>query len=195
MNKTFFKNKVYIFQPFFFKLDLSQLSHNMISKESILYTRFFIYVLVIYYLNFDHITQNKHSAFKTFSNDLESFHFFNENTSNQHGFISFEKFDNVSGTNQYIVPNIIHYINLNQPEIKFGHYLSIISAWLNQKPDQIYIHCNKCNFSGLYWDMLNEIKELMSKIIMKKINHYNPKIFGLKAGWVHHKSDVEECDN
>jgi hypothetical protein len=162
----------------------------MISKESILYARFFFYALVVYYLNFDVIIQNKHSIVKKFSNDLEPFNFFNENISNLNGFINFEKFNNVSGTNQYIVPNIIHYINLNQPEIKFGQYLSIISAWLNQKPDQIYIHCNKCNFSGLYWDMLHEMKELMPKIKVNKINHYNPKIFGLRAGWVHHKSDV-----
>ena len=107
--------------------------------------------------------------------------------------INFENFNNNTGLgdlDDYIVPNIIHYVHLNQAEIKFPLFLSILSVWLNQKPEFIYFHCNKCNYKGKYWDEINRLKKLRSIIKIKQIFKFDPNIFNKTAGWIHHKSDV-----
>lgn len=104
--------------------------------------------------------------------------------------INFENFNNKTGSNEPIVPNIIHYVHLDQEHIEFTTLLSILSAWLNHKPEFIYFHCNKCNYSGKYWNAIQKINELKRIIRIKKILNQNRKIFNQEPGWIHHLSDV-----
>jgi hypothetical protein len=59
--------------------------------------------------------------------------------------IDFEGFDNVSGMNMAIIPNIVHLLYLNQPFIRFYQLVNILSIYYNHEPDFIYIHCDDCN--------------------------------------------------
>lgn len=105
--------------------------------------------------------------------------------------ISFEGFNNITGTiNITIIPNLIHYVHLNQENINFIVFLSILSSWLNQKPDFIYLHCNKCNYTGKYWLALQKHKQIKSILKIKRINYYEEKIFNQQPGYIHHVSDV-----
>jgi hypothetical protein len=108
----------------------------------------------------------------------------------ENSFYNFEKFDNQTGFNCYIVPNKVHYILMNKTELNFGHFLSILSAYLNQQPKRIYIHCDVCNFHGKYWNELMRIGDLSSILVPKKIKNFSRNIFGVKARWIEHKSDV-----
>lgn len=107
--------------------------------------------------------------------------------------INFESFDNNTGLinqNYYIVPNIVHYVHLDQAVIKFPLFLSILSVWLNQKPRLIFLHCNDCHYKGKYWDELNRNMGIKSILRIKKILNFDLKIFEQKPGWIHHKSDT-----
>jgi hypothetical protein len=108
-------------------------------------------------------------------------------------FRNFERFDHLNGlvkTDTKLVPNIIHYINLNQNEISFPQFLSILSSWLIQQPDHIYLHCNLCRYKGKYWRALNKHKEIKKILKIKFLANFDSRIFYQKAGWIHHKSDV-----
>jgi mannosyltransferase OCH1-like enzyme len=112
-------------------------------------------------------------------------------TSDENTFWNFENFDSLNGLNNtYLVPNLIHYINLNQKEISFAQFLSIISSWKVQKPNRIYLHCDLCEYEGKYWNKLNEISEIKSILKVEKIFNFDSSIFRKKPGWIHHKSDV-----
>ena len=65
-----------------------------------------------------------------------------------------------------------------------------MSAWLKQKPDKIYLHCDECDYNGKYWDALNRIKELKSIIKINRLENLNMKIFNQSINYIHHKSDV-----
>ena len=54
----------------------------------------------------------------------------------------------------YIVPNIIHYILLEQNFILFAHYISLKSMIRNQRPDKIMIHCDCYELNGKYWNRI-----------------------------------------
>jgi hypothetical protein len=103
----------------------------------------------------------------------------------------FEGFDNKeNGSSEYIVPNIVNLLYLRTSEIKFYQAVCIYSIYLNQKPDVIYLHCDKCNFSGHYWKEMNSISDLRKRIRVNKID-FHDTIFGVKYGWInHHRSDV-----
>ncbi len=104
--------------------------------------------------------------------------------------INFEGFNNETGSDDLIVPNLIHYVHLNQEIIEFHLFLSILSVWLNHKPDFIYLHCNPCNYTGRYWNTLQNMKELKSKLIIKPLKNKKTTLFNREPGWIHHLSDV-----
>jgi hypothetical protein len=150
--------------------------------------RYLLYVILIYSLNFGKIFEkNIDIQPKILPYSVKDFE---ENVSIENKLLNFEKFDNKSGLDYYIVPNIFHYINLNQTEIGFGQFLSILSVWVNHKPDNIILHCNHCKYSGKYWDALNNITELKSIIKTRFLYDYKEKIFRNRLGWIQHKSDV-----
>lgn len=160
--------------------------------------RYFIYCLFIYYLNSLSLDLNPYSypgklaiTDSIINNSIKNYeHDFNS-TSNISKFFNFENIDSVNGLNDsYLVPNLIHYVNLNQQEISFAQFLSILSSWKVQKPNRIYLHCNLCEYKGKYWNKLNEISELKSILKVEKIFNFDSHIFKKEPGWIHHKSDV-----
>ena len=158
-------------------------------NKNIFKIRFLLYVLLIYILNYQNFFDydlfiNRPGYVQYPVDDYE------EKVSIENRLLNFEKFNNISGTNNYLVPNTIHYVNLNQSQISFGQFLSILSAWVNHRPSQILLHCNYCNYSGKYWEVLNKIPELKSRIKTRFTYHYKEKIFRNRLGWVQHKSDV-----
>lgn len=108
--------------------------------------------------------------------------------------LEFKGFNNVTGADHMIVPNIIHYIYFNKREMNFVDYVVIRSAMRNHKPDKFYIHSNIQNFilTGKYWDWVCDYKDLRSRIEF----HYlelPTEIFGreLSVGWRnYHGSDI-----
>ena len=152
---------------------------NLFNKRHICYF-FIIYLFSLKYL----IKKNQNvELYENNFNSLES--------KNQNRLINFEKFNNETGSSEYLVPNIVHYICLEKNKIDFGHFLSILSVYLNHNPLYIYIHCNECNFShSKYWKMLNKIGKLKSKLKIKRLIKFSNKIFGVEPEWIHHKSDV-----
>lgn len=55
---------------------------------------------------------------------------------------SFEGFNNETGAKNLIVPNIIHYIRFNKTTFNFIEYVCIRSAYVNHRPQHIFIHTN-----------------------------------------------------
>ena len=154
--------------------------------------RFLFYIVLVFILYLI-----KFESSKSFKNDLKHLNIYTSTplkaTDVNNNLINFENFNNNTGLfnqNYYIVPNIVHYVHLNQAEIKFPLFLSILSVWLNQKPRSIYLHCNDCNYSGKYWDELNRILGVKSILKIKKILNFDLKIFKQSPGWIHHKSDT-----
>jgi hypothetical protein len=100
--------------------------------------------------------------------------------------LDFENFDNQNGTSKYIVPNIIHLIYLNSPNIKFYQAINIYSIFLNHKPDLIIIHCDNCSFWGYYWNEINSIVELRKLIRLNSLPKINT-IFDKKFKFIQHR--------
>lgn len=100
--------------------------------------------------------------------------------------LDFEGFDNVNGTDRYIVPNIFHLIYLNTPNIKFYQAINIYSIFLNHKPDLIVIHCDNCTFWGYYWNEIQSIDELSKIVKLNKLPNIKT-IFGKKFKFIQHR--------
>lgn len=107
----------------------------------------------------------------------------------------FDGFDNETGSDDFIVPNIIHLIRFNQTEFSFVDYICIQSAFRNHGPDQFYIHTNnppESLFKGKYWELVKKDKDLYSRI---NVLHRNipRQVYGknLSEKWrLWHGSDV-----
>lgn len=113
--------------------------------------------------------------------------------SNQSDSIHFENFDNETGANHLIVPNIVHYVRLNKRSWSFVEYICLRSAYVNQRPDFIFIHTNVLEgFKGKYWRWMQEDPDLKSRLVVVPVR-LPAEIFGqkLKPVWrVHHGSDL-----
>lgn len=55
---------------------------------------------------------------------------------------SFYGASNVTGFQKPVVPNVVHLIRLNQPEVSFWDAVCIRSVYLNQNPTGILVHCS-----------------------------------------------------
>ena len=106
-----------------------------------------------------------------------------------HQYIDFEKFDNINGTDHFIVPNIIHLIYLGKQNFEFPHMIALYSIFLNQNPDKIYIHCDVCEFNSRFWSTLNGTKCLRERVVFKRIKNYDT-IFGVKARYIQHRYQI-----
>ena len=93
--------------------------------------------------------------------------------------IDFEGFDNVSGMNVAIIPNIVHLLYLKHSFIRFYQLVNILSIYYNHEPNFIYIHCDDCNFRGKYFDELRKQTALWNIIRLHKIP-FKTTIFGVK---------------
>ena len=93
---------------------------------------------------------------------------------------SFEGFNNVTGADRFIVPNIIHFIRFNLTEYSFIDYVVIKAAMRNHRPDYFYIHTDvpgPGNFTGRYWNLIQKDPELWSRIRLLTIK-VDEQIFG-----------------
>lgn len=100
---------------------------------------------------------------------------------------------NTTPYNDYVVPNIVHYIRFNQVNIKFVEYLCIRAVYLNQRPDFIIFHTNVADFNGSYWERIKQEKDFYSRI---RLVHLEPitHVFDQKLSerfWLWHASDVQ----
>ncbi|KAK4002361.1 hypothetical protein OUZ56_004195 [Daphnia magna] len=79
---------------------------------------------------------------------------------------TFASFNNETGADHFIVPNIIHLIRFSQPEFSFIDYICIQAAFRNHRPDHFYIHTNEAGrkFRGKYWELIERDLELRSRI-------------------------------
>ena len=75
-----------------------------------------------------------------------------------------ENFNNFTGADHLIVPNLIHYVRFNNTEYSFVEYLCLKAAFRNQRPDLIYIHTNVGEFAGKYWSWVKNEPELWTRI-------------------------------
>ena len=107
----------------------------------------------------------------------------------------FEGFNNVTGAERFIVPNIIHFIRFNNFELNFVDYVVLLAAMRNQRPDKFYIHTNvqDVQYTGKYWKWVQQNEELWMRIQVLYLEAPT-EIFGLKLneGWrFYHGSDIE----
>lgn len=96
----------------------------------------------------------------------------------------FENFNNVTGVNCFIVPNIIHYVRFNQTEYSFTDYIVLLAAMRNHRPDWFYIHTDVPGFTGTYWQKIMDDPDISKRIRIKHID-VPSEIFGqpLSTGW------------
>jgi len=111
--------------------------------------------------------------------------------------LDFNGFDNETGRSfdgRLIVPNLIHYIRFNKTTFTFVDYVCLRSAYIQQRPDRIYLHTNvdESNFTGLYWKRIQSEPDLYSRIVLQPIE-LPSEIFNqpLSDGWrLFHGSDI-----
>ena len=101
------------------------------------------------------------------------------------------KFTNKSQVreDQFVVPNIVHFIWFGQDRnMSFVNYISILSAHLMQKPEQIMLHCDHLPV-GEHWERL-------WRQVPIRIMHRKPRdtIYGQKLKHIYHKGDVAKLD-
>ena len=106
----------------------------------------------------------------------------------------FEGFNNETGVDRFIVPNIIHLIRFNKSEFNFSEFLCLQAAFRYHRPDWFYIHTDVPNgqFTGKYWKVIENDLELRSRIKILRLE-LPYEIFGqpLSTKWrVHHGGDV-----
>ena len=108
--------------------------------------------------------------------------------------IDFDGFNNVSGTFEFIVPNIVHFIHFDKTELSFVDYIVLRAVLLHQAPDKIFIHTNtpEAPLTGKYWDWVRKDEKLWPLIHVVFLE-LPDKIFGqdLNDGFrVYHGSDI-----
>jgi len=62
--------------------------------------------------------------------------------------LNFEGFNNVTGTLNFIVPNIVHFIRFQQIRFTFVEYISLISVYTYHRPSLIIIHTDVIQSGG-----------------------------------------------
>ena len=107
-------------------------------------------------------------------------------------FNQFDEFDNETGSMHFLVPNIIHYVRFNQTKFNFIDYICLRSAYMNQRPDFIFVHTNVQSFRGSYWRRIQNETGLrkLIRIIPAQIPS---QIFNqsISESWrLHHGSDI-----
>ena len=94
------------------------------------------------------------------------------------------------------MPNVIHFIRFNLTEYSFVDYICLKAAFKNQNPDYIYIHTDVGDqFSGKYWDWIQNNTKLTSKIRLIPIV-VPTEIYGqeLSKEWqLFHGSDISRA--
>jgi len=107
-----------------------------------------------------------------------------------HSTQDFSKFDNISGlVGREVIPNYIHYIRLQQPELRFFEAVCMKSAFLIQRPARLYIHSNTGPPTGRHWQQLLEIPGFTEVLQVKSVP-LPSRVFGVDFYWNAHRADV-----
>ena len=85
-----------------------------------------------------------------------------------------------------LVPNIVHLIYLSKSKMRFHEMICIFSIYLNQRPDMIVIHCEKCSFTGYYWNKILKVAGLRAILRLNRLP-IKRTIFGQKIRFIHHR--------
>ena len=113
-------------------------------------------------------------------------------TLKQTNYIDFNRFNNETGANQLIVPNIVHYVRFGARSWTFVEYICMRSAYIIQRPEYIFIHTDVDEFKGKYWKWVLREPDFSSRIV--RIPTPVPdNIFGqefLPEWQLYHGSDV-----
>ncbi|UJR08000.1 hypothetical protein I4U23_012279 [Adineta vaga] len=112
------------------------------------------------------------------------------------GRYNFDGFNNETGVDSLIIPNIIHFIRFNQTNFSFTEIINIRAVHLAQQPDTIYIHTNVDQFQGKYWLLLQQKWPDTYKLIQIKPRSVPVEIYGrpLNTSYnLHHASDIERA--
>jgi Glycosyltransferase sugar-binding region containing DXD motif len=101
----------------------------------------------------------------------------------------FSDFNNETGAAGLIVPNIVHYVHLDQTQLDFVTFLCILSAFYNHGPAAIYLHTNVGDAlrQNAYFAILEAIAGSKLRLMpLARPTH----VFGQQLASVHHASDV-----
>ena len=111
---------------------------------------------------------------------------------NKTNYIDFNGFNNETGADHFIVPNIVHYVRFYKKSWTFVEYICMRSAYVNQRPDYIFIHTDVDEFKGKYWNWILREPDFRSRIV-RIFTKAPDNIFGqeFRPMWkFHHGSDV-----
>ncbi|KAL5020457.1 hypothetical protein ScPMuIL_003349 [Solemya velum] len=90
---------------------------------------------------------------------------------------------------QFLVPNIVHFVWFQLERLSFYHFLSILSAHKFLKPCLILIHGDVLP-AGDYWGKLLDI---VTNIV--HVRSDPPlQVFGKNLSWIQHKSDIHRIE-
>ena len=102
----------------------------------------------------------------------------------------FEGFNNETGVDEYIIPNIVHFIRFKKDNFTFVDAVTALAAFKNQRPEKIMFHTDAKEFVGPYWEKVRTTPGLKYEIIHTEIPD---TVFGQKfnEGWkLWHAGDV-----
>ena len=99
----------------------------------------------------------------------------------------FKNFDNTVGSPTPLVPDIIHFIQFDQEEISFIHFICMCSAFYNHASSFIYLHTNVKVLRGKYFNLL---KKLFGKVLIVKYLERPSHVYGQRLSSVQHSADV-----
>jgi len=99
----------------------------------------------------------------------------------------FKNFDNTVGSPTPLVPDIIHFIQFDQQEISFIHFICMCSAFYNHASSFIYLHTNVKVLRGKYFNLL---KKLFGKVLIVKYLEKPSHVYGQRLSSVQHSADV-----
>ncbi|XP_072140436.1 uncharacterized protein [Dermacentor andersoni] len=97
---------------------------------------------------------------------------------------SFYDADNISAYSDNIVPDILHLVRFNRPEVDFIDVVAFRSMYLNHRPEKIYVHCSPCGFVGNHTRFLEGINFTFIPAVFPE------EVFGIPIKVSHHATDV-----
>ncbi|CAH0776321.1 unnamed protein product [Bemisia tabaci] len=83
-----------------------------------------------------------------------------------HAMNPFAGINNETGADHPIVPNIVHFILFEDPQMSFMHFVCVLAALRNQRPDRIYFHTNVAP-SGNYWERLLKLGPFTERLVLR----------------------------
>ncbi|XP_014673096.1 PREDICTED: uncharacterized protein LOC106813474 [Priapulus caudatus] len=89
-----------------------------------------------------------------------------------------------NGTDDALVPNLVHLVRFGNPVITFVELICIKAALLYIKPKKLYIHCDNAP-KGRYWDEISNHSDIEVVYLERP-----RQVFGIAIDVVQHASDV-----